>query len=117
MTELLQQLIDFIKSASPIVWEALVRQVYVEAVSYAAWAVLTTIVVFIWIRLAKWAKKEKKKANKNVYNEWGTAEGFFWVAAVVFVLISFGLFVTSGRLVATLEPVTRGGAYQSYCGR
>ena len=45
MTELLQQLIDLLKGASPLVWAAYMKQVYVTAGQSAAWAILLLIAI------------------------------------------------------------------------
>lgn len=47
MTELLQELIEFLREASPMVWEAMVRQVYVEAAQNAIWTI-ASIVLMVW---------------------------------------------------------------------
>lgn len=64
MEELLKELIEFVKSASPMVWTALIKQVYVYAIQNLVWGLLflvasiasgRTMIFFInrWIAINK----------------------------------------------------------------
>ena len=43
MDQAVQQLIEFLKQASPVVWQALIRQVYVEAGSMVFWGIVSAV--------------------------------------------------------------------------
>jgi hypothetical protein len=43
MEQLALQIMDFIKDTSPIVWQAIIRQVYVDAFGRMAWAIITSV--------------------------------------------------------------------------
>ncbi len=63
MNEVLQQLLDFVKSASPQVWATLVRQVYVDAIMDIVWAViLIAAAVFLYL-LAKRCRAEQEETD------------------------------------------------------
>ena len=52
MNPLWQQLIDFLKTASPIVWQSLIRQVYSDATVQLTWGILTGIISFVLVKFS-----------------------------------------------------------------
>ena len=80
MTELLQQLIDLLKGASPLVWAAYMKQVYVYAGQQAAWAVLLLILILFIVKAGDFCKKFEEDL------EW-----FFYFGAVLLGVLSFML--------------------------
>ena len=57
MDEILKALMEFLKEASPMVWNALVRQVHAEAVEYMVWAVVSLIAgTSLWVISVKFAE-------------------------------------------------------------
>lgn len=63
MTELLQQLVEFIKDASPYVWNLLIKQEYINAYANLIWTgillILCIIGVIIGIKMWKLGDEEK----------------------------------------------------------
>lgn len=68
MDELLRELIEFLKNASPMVWETLHRQVYVQAAQYAFWLVLFGAAVIPCVVLVR------KFLELREEDEWGDHE-------------------------------------------
>ena len=57
MDEILKALMEFLKEASPMVWNALVRQVYAQAVGYIVGAVLAlTVSIALWLSGPRFAE-------------------------------------------------------------
>jgi hypothetical protein len=87
---IITELIEFLKTASPVVWQSLIKQVYSEAVSQLAWALALGGSCFGLVKLFIHGNKQYKEDN---YSEW---EKWRWVSLVGSVLagfISFGLIV------------------------
>ena len=65
LAEILQQLIDFVKTASPLLWAILVKQAFVQGIQNSIWALLALIltIICIWgiIKLARLCKQESEE--------------------------------------------------------
>ena len=68
MEEILQQLIDFVREASPEVWRVLLRQVYVDACTDLLWLLMIAVLVYIVYRLGRRAERASLD-EKGEYNE------------------------------------------------
>ena len=78
MNEAIGQLVDWLKTASPIVWQAAYRQVYIDGFENILLAIFFIIVSVLFWRLATHARK----------NDWGDlgvrlSYGAFGVAALI----------------------------------
>jgi hypothetical protein len=51
--ETLKQFVEFVRESSPLVWGALIKQVYSEAVGYFAWSIGLAVVAFLLYRVAR----------------------------------------------------------------
>jgi len=49
----LEELINFIKSITPVLWDTLLKQVYADIVTLLIWMVLTALAAFFLIRFAR----------------------------------------------------------------
>lgn len=75
--DILEKLVQFVETASPVIWDAAMRQVYVNAVSYLAWAVvflaLTVVAVYVVRRIYRTRyeiqaeKQAVREASKYYY--------------------------------------------------
>lgn len=65
MNEAIQELIDFIKTASPVIWETLIRQVYVEVAGKILWVVGLLVLCFF---LFRFGKKFYEKYQEDSYS-------------------------------------------------
>lgn len=86
----LQELIDFLKTASPLIWEALYKQVYVIAWAKLAWVTGLAISAVTSVILAKWAHR---KNEEDSLDSWDGLEAFAYILTGVIVIISFSLLV------------------------
>ena len=91
MTEILSELIDFLREVSPSVWQTLVRQVYVEAITYLAVAV---VLAFICVVLAS------RKLREGDYDSYGE---FTVILLIVSGSGSFALLVAGAMRLANPE--------------
>jgi hypothetical protein len=55
--ETLSKLIEFLESASPLVWQTLIKQVYLEAFSKLVWGIAILVVALVLYRFANLHKK------------------------------------------------------------
>lgn len=53
MEEMIVELIEFLKNASPVIWESFVRQARIEGVSYIVWSLILFAVVFFGYRVGR----------------------------------------------------------------
>ena len=71
MTELLQQLVEWFETASPQLWEILIKQVYVEATSDLVWGIIWLAVATALIFVGKWGWKcNEEHGDYNTDWEW-----------------------------------------------
>jgi hypothetical protein len=91
MTELLQQLIDFIKAASPVVWSIYIKQVYVDAIVGVVRGIALLVASPF---LAKFAKYAYKKYGEDTYSGWDFVGCFAWSGVAASIIIGY-LLITS----------------------
>jgi len=60
--EVLSKLVEFVESASPIIWETARRQVAVNLVQSTVWMILCAVVAYACIR---WSKHFGRKYQEN----------------------------------------------------
>lgn len=95
MDIILEELIELVKNASPIIWDALYRQVFVEGLSYLIWAVFLIFVAVGFVRLAKWSALKAKKIKSYLTNDFEIITMFAYAFSVISGFASFSLFVTA----------------------
>lgn len=103
MDEILQELIKFVKTASPVIWQTLYKQAYMEALGYFLWAIGLAVLAVILFRLAKWAAAKAKKEEGGYKSDWETLCCLFYLFAGIAGIIAFGLLVSAIKLVANPE--------------
>jgi uncharacterized membrane protein YidH (DUF202 family) len=93
MDQVLQELVEFVKTASPVIWEALYRQVYVIAASRLLWAIGLAVLIYGALRFAKtaWAWHEEDGGFAD-YNQLAYV---CYVISVVLGTAAFGLVVSA----------------------
>ena len=89
---LLTELIDFVKTASPLLWETLIRQVYVQAIATIAWSIGCIIACIVLIKVAKYGHA---KCEEDEYSSWSAGEILGWTFAGMFGITAFGLAVSA----------------------
>ena len=67
MTELLQQLINFIREASPVVWGTLIKQVYVEVGQALIWTVVLVISTVLLIKCGNYCRHKYNDVDEEGY--------------------------------------------------
>jgi uncharacterized membrane protein len=100
MTELLQELIKFLQQASPFIWQALVRQVYVDAAGNIAWAGMLIFLAVVTAKCAQWCYKKHKEDRFADWDVYLAISATFGVAAA---LIVFALLVCAMQQLANPE--------------
>ena len=68
MTELLKELIEFIKDASPQLWAILIKQVYVEAVSFLIWGIVLSVSVYFLVKFSNYCREQHKKDKYEMWD-------------------------------------------------
>ena len=101
MDKVLQELIEFVKSASPVIWQALYKQVYVEALASFLWAIGLAVLAVILFRIAKWAMA--KKEEEGYMSDWEILYGFCYFFSGVAGVVAFGFLVSAIKWVANPE--------------
>lgn len=101
MEESIKELIEFIKSIDPDVWEILLRQVYVQIFQGVFWAIATgSGSVASW----KFAKKFYiKYKEEGTYSTWDLGVGIGYLLSAVFGLISLALLSSSISMLINPE--------------
>lgn len=92
MTELMQELIAFLKEASPAVWQTLLKQVYVEAAGQIAWALAMAVICVLLVKLGLYAKRQYAKDD---YSLWDVGQWASFCGALITGLVAFGLCVSA----------------------
>lgn len=95
MEQVLQELIEFVKSASPLVWETLYRQVYVEALGVFLWVIGLVVAIVTLIRLAKWSKQQEDEDT-----DWEGFDITLYVASALIGVFAFGLLISVVKYIA-----------------
>ena len=91
MNPLLQQLIDFLKSASPIVWSTFVRQVYTYAGADFIWVIGLSIASIFLVKLGKYGKKI---SDDESYSGWEIGYIFSFIGSAIAGGVAFGLLIS-----------------------
>ena len=97
--QVLLELVEFVKGASPVIWEALYRQVYVEALGGILWSVGLFCLSAILFRLGKFCYGQHTKS----YDSWDIAYVFSYFSAGASSVIAFGLLVSAVKYLANPE--------------
>ena len=90
MDEILRALIEFLKEASPLVWGALIRQIYSSAIAQIFWAVIALVCGGMsWRNAARFSKA------------WGDREAVYWLKglAILLLLASLGLVISGVMMI------------------
>jgi hypothetical protein len=94
ITGLLQQLIDLVKEASPVIWGAYIKQVYV----YTAQKIVGFLVLFITgLQLYKQGKKDYE-INKGEYE---SVYEYYFAGFGLAMFIAFCLFISA---ISVINP-------------
>ncbi len=109
LTGMLSKLVDFVESASPVIWEAAQRQVVADIVSSMVWVIVCLILVIALVWLARWSYatlKQMAEENKgagyySMRNEDGFAFAFVssGIGAVIAAIIFFALITDIAKMV------------------
>lgn len=99
--EVLRKLIEFLQEVSPLVWQALVKQVYVEAFSKFAWGALLLIGAFFLVKLAA----KVKAAYKEEYQDGAEdiTAGLVYFISLFVGVVGFAFVVSALKWVANPE--------------
>jgi uncharacterized membrane protein len=100
MTELMQELIEFLKNASPAAWQTLLKQVYVEAAGQIAWALAMAVVCALLVKLGLYAKRQYVE---DAYSLWDVGKWLSFGGACIAGLVAFGLCVSAMQWLANPE--------------
>lgn len=87
--DLILKLIEFLEGASPILWEAAVRQVWLGALGRTLWALLCGGITAALIPFAIYSVRRYRQANG--FNWWDFTAGIAGVLAFAFFLLTLGL--------------------------
>ena len=86
MEQILVQLIDFLKTASPFVWSILVKQVYSDGVSSLVEALGFLILCITLYKLGNYGKQQ---AEKDDLSMWEIGRVFSFIGSGISGLVSF----------------------------
>lgn len=92
MNEVLSELVAFLKEASPLVWSALIKQVYIEASANIAWAVGLVVVCVLLAKLGNYGRKIYEEDDMS---DWEIGQWFAYAGSAISGLVAFGLFVSA----------------------
>jgi len=96
----LQELIEFLENASPMVWEVLLKQVYIDAVANIAWAIMLVVVCILLIKLIKYSHE---KMEEDSYSSWEMGLWLGYIFAPAAGALAFGLLVSAAMRFANPE--------------
>jgi hypothetical protein len=99
MTELLQQLVEFIKDASPYVWNLLIKQEYINAYANLIWTGILLLVCIIGIIIGT---KMWKLGNKENDDDWYSASFAFFIFSIISGVV--GLAILTPAIKILLNP-------------
>ena len=97
---IITELIEFLKTASPIVWQSLIKQVYSEAIVDLVWGLFLGGICFGLAKLFIYGSEQYKKDD---YSDWGWGKLVALIGSGTAGLISFGLIVTALQWFANPE--------------
>ena len=94
LDKLLRELIEFVKNASPVIWAALVKQVYVVALQHAIWIIvpITSLIVFF--------SRQIKEAVED--DNTGELTFYVWIFRIVALIVMIGL--ASAAIARVINP-------------
>lgn len=84
------------------VYDAALRQVYIDTVTFALWAIVALAAFFGMLRGASWARRHRENAGSYDAGDWMLGSIFFYIGAGIFALIT-GLLVTQA-IVYVVNP-------------
>jgi len=96
--EVPKKLIEFLQQASPLVWEALVRQVYAIAFSHIAWGIAWLVACFGMWKFADFCEKQADEYNED-NRKWLGTKWVFRVLCFLVFFILFSLFVSASMRI------------------
>lgn len=88
--DVVQKLIEFVQNASPVVWNAALKQVQVDAVLYFIGAVVFLVLTIGCISLTRWSNNKKKEATDWNESDYDLGIYFGAAGAVLFTLCTVG---------------------------
>lgn len=95
--ETLRQLIDFLKEACPVIWGAVYKQVYVEAVAYVVLFVLALAATYACYRIFLYGQEE---AKRDKWSDWGAGSLLFaTLGALAAIIATICINAAIGRFV------------------
>ena len=80
MTDILKELIQYLKDISPLVWETLIKQVYANTIELAVWFVVLLIFSYLFSRVAKYGTQE---LQKDEWSDWEIAAPILYIFAAL----------------------------------
>jgi len=95
MDEIIRELIEFLKNASPVVWGALVKQVWVTAMNYGIWFIVS---LGSSIGILYGYKKQEDKVRSTQerdYDDWEVEKFFVLVMAYLFAFVAIGFLISA----------------------
>lgn len=101
--EVLRKLIEFLQEASPLVWQTLVKQVYVEAFSKFAWGALLLVGAFFLVKFA--AKLKATYEEEYPDGRWAedSVAGFVYLMSLFVGVAGFAFVISALKWVANPE--------------
>lgn len=79
----IQEMVDWLKEVSPLVWEATVRQVYAEAVAGLVWSAILFIFSTVLVFLSKFLfERYSKESEESEFPDPG------WIISSIFSMIA-----------------------------
>jgi len=90
--DLLSQLLQFVKEASPVIWSVYVRQVYLTATAELTWMAALVTICLVLDRICR---KAKKYLKEHYDEDWTVVVWVSTAGLVVCALIAFGLVISA----------------------
>ena len=94
MDEALKLLVEFVRTASPVIWEAAYRQVYVKVFNGTLGLLFFSVVYIIWLKFANWIRSEEPDGID--------ADVAKWVGTLVY--LGVFLMIASGQINRLINP-------------
>jgi hypothetical protein len=95
-----QQFIDLLKTVSPVIWQAFIKQAYSEAISYLVWALITGVGFFFLVKLFLFSTREYKK---DKYSDWDIGKWCALAGSIIAGFISVSTLITAIQWFANPE--------------
>ena len=87
--EVLSKLVEFIESASPVIWETARRQVVVDLVQSVVWLVICAVIAYF--SCTKWIPHLWRKHKEHKFDGYDIAAVLLTIGAVIAALAAVGL--------------------------